>query len=214
MAFSSNALRPAPEAPRAPPESPEVELIPGFIPPELCELYFSRLRQELSFNPDQIMINGALVSARRQTDYRADPHAAYSYSGVLRPPAPWTPALSELRARVQAQSGLDFNACLCNFYENGEVGMGWHADKEDDLGPRPTIASLSFGQARRFVFRRRLPWREKGAGYQKWEFILQAGDLLYMRGDTQRYFEHALPPAARAQEPRLNFTFRRVIPRP
>ena len=44
---------------------------------------------------------------------------------------------------------------LLNLYRDGRDSMGWHADDEPELGPAPTIASLSLGALRRFRLRPR-----------------------------------------------------------
>ena len=99
------------------------------------------------------------------------------------------------------------NSVLANLYRDGRDAMGWHSDDEPELGPRPVIASLSLGGTRRFVFRhRREPER-------KYELPLGHGSLLLMRGDTQADWKHALPRTARPVAPRINLTFRRILPR-
>lgn len=134
---------------------------------------------------------------------------SYHYSGGDHVDLPWTPALAQTKAWVEAKLGQRFNACLCNYYGSGKVGMGWHADKEAELGSEPNIASLSLGATRLFRFRRRAPWRTDAK--EVWNFELAAGDLLLMRGNTQQYFEHELPARAGVEGPRLNLTFRMVL---
>lgn len=218
MAFSHPSISSAPSLPLDPiqeasPTTPDLIYIPGFISGSDAQRYFESLKDELSFHSDQILINGNMISTKRLMDYRADSDAFYAYSGSLHAPNAWSPSLLELKSLVEQQAAIRFNACLCNYYEDGEIGMGWHADKERELGPKPVIASLSFGQTRTFAFRRRTPWRSKGSGYEKWTYTLNAGDLLIMKGLTQRYFEHSLLPTTKnkAQNARINLTFRTVM---
>jgi alkylated DNA repair dioxygenase AlkB len=212
------------------PQGPTTIFIPGFLSAEEAKLAFEALEGELDLEPDRVAIAGEIKRARRLSDYRGDPGAQYAYSGVDRDPNPWTPTLRALRERIEAalsdradvepstgpdgrESRPGFNAVLCNHYGNGEAGMGWHADKEADLGPRPLIASLSLGAARPFRFRLKKELRRAGVAEdeQYWEWTLGSGDLLLMQGRTQAWFEHCLPPRAAVKDPRLNLTFRKVV---
>ena len=69
---------------------------------------------------------------------------------------------------------MAFNSCLANLYRDGTDSMGFHSDDEPELGPEPTIASISLGARRRFVLRHR-------ATRERWTWELGAGDLLVMR---------------------------------
>jgi hypothetical protein len=84
---------------------------------------------------------------------------------------------------------------------------GWHSDDEPELGERPLIASLSLGAPRRFLLRRRDDHSCKR------EFLLGHGDLLVMAGDTQRFYQHALPKTRRPTGERINLTFRQILGR-
>lgn len=210
MAFGSHFSNVGASPPEDPPKAPDIVHIPNFMAALDAKELMASLLTELDLRPDELMIAGRPVSTKRLHDFRSDPGKSYSYSGGAHEDRIWTPNLLRAKSLVEARLGLDFNSCLCNFYANGRVGMGWHADKEGELGNEPNIASLSMGASRLFRFRRRAAWREK-QGYQKWEFILNEGDLLLMRGETQRYFEHELAASARILEPRLNLTFRTVL---
>jgi alkylated DNA repair dioxygenase AlkB len=65
------------------------------------------------------------------------------------------------------------------------------------------IASLSFGDDRRFVLR-------CAESQEKTEVLLGGGDLLVMRGTTQSEFQHAVIKTAKAVGKRVNLTFRLV----
>ena len=40
--------------------------------------------------------------------------------------------------------------------------------------------------------------------------LLERGSLLVMKGETQRFWVHALPKTKKVSEPRINLTFRRM----
>jgi alkylated DNA repair dioxygenase AlkB len=206
MAFGSNIVASTP--PEAPLDAPDVVYLPGHFSQDT--LLLPALLSELDLRPDELVIAGKTVLTKRLHDFRADPGKSYHYSGATHQELPWTPTLAIIRENIQKHLGIELNACLCNYYEDGSVGMGWHADKEHELGHAPNIASVSFGATRLFRFRRRSPWREPKS-YQTWDYQLGDGDLLLMRGSTQRYFEHELAARAKVSEPRLNLTFRMVL---
>jgi len=81
--------------------------------------------------------------------------------------------------------------------------MGWHSDDERDLVRGGTIASISLGAARKFAFKHR-------HSKETVSLELEHGSLLVMRGETQRYWLHRLPPTQRVSSPRVNLTFRQM----
>lgn len=84
--------------------------------------------------------------------------------------------------------------------------MGWHADRELELGKQPVIASVSLGVARRFDL------RHNRSGVVQ-SFSLKGGSLLVMKGDTQAQWRHRVPKEPRVSGERINLTFRWVTPR-
>jgi len=112
-----------------------------------------------------------------------------------------------MRDRLQVEGLGRFNSVLLNRYRGGGDYMGWHSDDEPELGPAPVIASLSLGAARRFLLRR------GDDPARKAEYLLGHGDLLVMAGQTQQFYQHALPKMARVQGERINLTFRWIAPR-
>jgi alkylated DNA repair dioxygenase AlkB len=157
-----------------------------------------------------IRLFGREVASPRLSCWIGDPGTAYVYSRTRFEPQPWPPALAALRMRVARACGADFNSVLANLFRDGRDAMGWHSDDEAELGPAPVIASLSLGAVRRFLFRPRHVRGVRPAG-RTLELALPHGSLLRMSGATQRYYEHALPRAARIREPRINLTFRRIV---
>lgn len=178
-----------------------VELRPGWVPD--AEAVFARLGEETAWEQHDITLFGRTVPTPRLTAWTGD--AAYRYSGIANEPQPWTPTLAALRDRLVAEVGSPFNSCLANLYRDGTDSMGEHSDDEPELGPRPTIASVSLGARRRFVLRHR-------ATGQRWSYDLGAGDLLVMRAESQADYRHGVPKTRRPVGPRMNLTFRWLGP--
>jgi alkylated DNA repair dioxygenase AlkB len=151
---------------------------------------------------------GKEVPQPRLTAWYGDPAAQYTYSGLTWEPRPWTPTLLDLRRRLEAATDARFNSVLLNYYRDGRDSMGWHADNEPELGAAPAIASLSLGASRRFRLR---PYRG-GLTHPSFSLDLPTGSLLLMRGPTQQHWQHELPKTARPVGPRLNLTFRWIVP--
>jgi alkylated DNA repair dioxygenase AlkB len=70
------------------------------------------------------------------------------------------------------------------------------------------IASLSLGAVRRF----RLKPRRAEDGRDVHVIDLEHGSLLRMAGDTQRLYVHDLPKTRASIGPRINLTFRQIMP--
>lgn len=189
----------------------DVRFAPHWLAVDAADALLTALRREVPWHVHRIRIFGRDVDSPRLSCWIGDPGTGYVYSGTRFEPHPWPPALAALRPRIDAAVGMRMNSVLANRYRDGRDGMGWHADDEPELGPRPMIASLSLGAPRRFVFRRR-PRRGERASTEKFELELPPGSLLLMAGDTQRYWQHALPKTARPVGERVNLTFRSVTP--
>jgi alkylated DNA repair dioxygenase AlkB len=83
--------------------------------------------------------------------------------------------------------------------------MGMHSDDEASLGNTPTIASYSLGAERTLVFKHRT---RKDA--QAFPLILSEGNLLIIRGVTQKFWLHGINKTTRKVGPRVNLTFRDI----
>ena len=170
-----------------------------------ADALFARLRAGVDWRQEEIVIFGERKRVPRLVAWHGDPGAAYTYSGVLHEPGPWSDVLLEIRARVEALSGHAFNAVLLNLYRGGADGMGWHADDEPELGRNPAVASVSLGATRRFRMRHR---RRRDLTL---DLELGHGSLLLMEGTTQHHWLHAVPKTARPVGERINLTFRRIV---
>jgi len=175
-----------------------------WLPPTRADALLAALRSEIAWQTHRIRLFGRSHDSPRLSCWIGDADAVYTYSGTRFAPQPWPPLLAALRTRVEEAAETHFNSVLANLYRNGRDCMGWHADDEPELGPRPVIASLSLGAERRFAFKR------KQTGARSQILPLAHGSLLIMAGDTQQNYRHALPRSTRVSEPRINLTFRWV----
>jgi len=188
--------------------SPEADFcyIPDFLPATTANCLVECLWAGLQWSQRDITLFGRSVQQPRLTSWYGDPDAHYSYSGLCLHPLPWHPRLLELRRLLQERLRHDFNSVLANAYRDGHDGMGWHADDEKELGPKPLIASLSLGENRRFLLRKKLEKNSRSVGLQ-----LEHGSLLVMQGDSQSRYLHSLPKTRKPAGLRINLTFRQVF---
>lgn len=184
-----------------------LQLVPDWLPRAAADAMLDALLAEIPWEQHHVRLFGRLLPAPRLSCWIGDPGARYSYSAVQFAPRPWTPSLVALRDRLNDEFDGGFNSVLANRYRDGTDGMGWHADDEPELGPRPLIASISLGAARRLVLRQR-------RGTQRAELQLPHGSLLLMGGDTQQHWLHGIPKTAKPVGERLNLTFRRIVALP
>jgi alkylated DNA repair dioxygenase AlkB len=81
--------------------------------------------------------------------------------------------------------------------------MAWHSDGEKDLKNNGAIASMSFGAERKFAFKHK-------STKEVVSVVLEHGSLLVMKDETQKHWQHRLPPTKQAFGPRINLTFRTI----
>lgn len=161
------------------------------------------LLREIDWESRTIRMFGRTFAQPRLLCFMGDAGIRYRYSGDEYLACTWHPEVRALRARLARSTGERYNSVLLNFYRDGADSMGWHADDEPELGPDPTIASVSLGAERRFVLRRRT---DHGC---KFEIAPAHGSLLLMAGALQHHWQHALPKTRRPVGARINLTFRR-----
>jgi len=178
--------------------------IPQFVDEGADEL-MHQLEVSLRWDRPEIHMFGKTTPLPREVAWVADEGVRYRYSGVSSDVQPWTEPLEALRTRIEEETGTRFNSVLVNRYRNGRDGVAWHADDEPELGPLPTIASVSLGAERRFQLRHK-------ETRQTVEVRLGHGSLLIMSGTCQRDWIHQVPREARVMESRINLTFRWIHP--
>ncbi len=175
------------------------------LPSPLDEL-LHELIDSTPWRAESVVIYGKKHLQPRLIAWYGDSGTNYSYSGIGLAPEPWTARLLEIRDHVQALAGEQFNSVLLNYYRDHRDSMGFHSDDERELGPKPTIASLSLGATRVFVLKHKTRKALKPVRLE-----LPSGSLLVMRGETQRHWKHGIAKQTKPSGPRVNLTFRRIL---
>ncbi len=174
---------------------------PSVLNPQQCNDYFERLSKEITWKRDKLVMFGKeIITDRKVAWYGSDPFE-YTYSNKTKTAALFTPLLLDIKEMIETVTNETYNSCLLNFYHNGDEGMGWHADNEKELVKNSSIASLSIGADRRFLFKHR-------ESKKKVEIVLESGSILDMKGEIQENWLHSLPKSKKIISPRINLTFR------
>lgn len=199
---------------------------PNFYDKTRSDEIFEEL-QKLQFNSDensQILIYGKWKNIPRKQVAFGNPNISYKFSGNEVPALEWPKFLKEIRDELQQHlididilaptTDHQINYVLVNLYRDGTDYISPHSDDEKDLEPivshttsshainEVIIVSLSFGATRDFIF------HKKSNTSIKYEIPLHHGDLLIMKGETQRFWRHSLPKRLKVKDPRINLTFR------
>jgi alkylated DNA repair dioxygenase AlkB len=186
------------------PADGELYLLRRFMREDEAQALHQSLRRDLAWQPEWIVIAGKRIPVPRLVCWYGDAGAIYRYSGVEHEPVPWPPCLLDLKNRIEQRTGQLFNSVLGNYYRTGQDSMGWHADKERELGKNPAIASLSLGATRRFLLRH-------NRTRETVNLELASGSLLLMQGSLQHHWRHCVPKDVKDSDSRINLTFRRIL---
>jgi alkylated DNA repair dioxygenase AlkB len=164
-----------------------------------ADAFFQMLCRETAWKQEV----GRGRSFPRLTAWYADDGLVYRYSGVTHIAIGWTPALLQIKQRIEAAAGAAFNSVLLNRYRSCTDSIGMHADDEPELGTNPLVASVSLGAVRTFVLKHR-------ASGERLSLPLAHGSLLVMGGTCQHHWLHGIPKTTQAVGERVNLTFRRI----
>ena len=191
------------------PETPftcgDLALLGKLYSSEKSASLLASLITNIQWNEDYCVVFGRRFQIPRLQAWYADEGIQYSYSNNLLKNQPWLDTLLGIKHDVEQITGHPFNSVLVTYYRNGDDHVNWHADDEDELGSEPVIASLSLGATREFQF------RHKHDDIMD-SVLLYDGDLLLMRPGFQADWEHRVPSEPLITRPRINLTFRTVMP--
>lgn len=177
-----------------------------YHPNFFSNISFEQLREEINWKQDQITIYGKTHNIPRLQAWYADENLKYSYSGVRLITNPFSKKLGDIRSLIEIKINTNFNSCLCNLYKTGNDYAAWHSDDEKELGKNPVIASASFGETRKIVFK-----HKTDKGQEKIELELENNSLLLMSGPLQHKWKHQLNKTQKVIGERINLTFRNII---
>lgn len=174
---------------------------PSFMDEKETTEYFDKLKEEINWQNDELVIFGKTIITNRLVAWYGSEPFEYTYSKKTKKALLFSASLLKIKKQVEEVTGAKYNSCLLNFYHSGDEGMGWHTDDEKELVKHSSIASVSLGANRKFVFKHKL-------NGEKVEVVLESGSLLDMHGTIQENWLHSLPKTKKIHLPRINLTFR------
>jgi alkylated DNA repair dioxygenase AlkB len=181
----------------------EARLFSEVWSPNECHQIETALTHNLAWEQLTVEVFNRRVPQPRLTCWYGDEDKNYSYSGVSLVSLPWIPLLADIRKKCEEISGAQFNSVLANLYRTGADSISWHSDNEPELGPQPTIASVTFGATRRFDMRHR-------DTKEVIQINLLSGSILVMSGLSQVKWQHQIAKTKKQIGPRINLTFRTI----
>lgn len=181
------------------------EFYPNFFLNEEADILFEKLRLETPWQHDEITIFGKKILQPRLTCLFGNEGKPYSYSGLTMQPQPWNSTIMHIKNEVEANCNENFTTVLANLYRNEKDSNGWHADNERELGRNPIIASVSFGEERKFQL------KHISDNNIKLSLDLTHGSLLLMKEGSQIHYKHQIPKASQPKNNRINLTFRTIL---
>ena len=181
------------------------EFYPNFFNKEDADILFEKLLSETPWQHDEISILGKKMLQPRLTCLFGNEGKPYSYSGLTMQPQPWNSTIMYIKNEVEANCYENFTTVLANLYRNEKDSNGWHADNERELGRNPIIASVSFGEERKFQL------KHVSDNNIKLSLNLNHGSLLLMKEGSQIHYKHQIPKATQPKNNRINLTFRTIL---
>ena len=178
-----------------------MEYVPEFFNPKESDHYLKTLLLTIPWQQTKVIMYEKEVLTPRLSAWLGDRPL---HKGDRRRPNTWTRELLDIKKRVEAYTGMNFNGVLLNYYRDEKDSVAWHSDKDTVPGMKTEIASISFGQARNFDF------RNKQNPRLSYSIELENGSLLLMKGDLQRFWEHRIAKCNTPLNARINLTFRKV----
>jgi len=148
------------------------------------------IKENITFREDNIIIGRGEDKVERKEQRKTcwlsnDENLTFEYSGKIMKPDKIPHIVQEIIDMIYKDFGIKFDGVLVNYYENGQVGMGYHSDPIDNKWDNNFIV-YSVGAERKFIF------REKGNIDNKIEYLFANGDLIYMYDDCQDKYEHSI----------------------
>lgn len=181
------------------------EFYPNFFNKDEADELFEKLLNETPWQQDDIIIFGKKIAQPRLTCLFGNEGKQYSYSGLTMQPHNWNPTLIFIKDKIEQEANQYFTTVLANLYRNEKDSNGWHSDNEKELGRNPTIASISFGEERKFQL------KHNTISEARINLNLNHGSLLLMKEGSQIHYKHQIPKAAQPKNARINLTFRTIL---
>jgi alkylated DNA repair dioxygenase AlkB len=161
--------------------------------------------------------SGEVIPRRTAWMVSGDCTCTYCYGGVNVKPQRFPRWMEEVMQVYMPLCGIASqeqwpNCCNLNLYNDGSMGVGWHADDEKLFQGKfrdIRILSVSLGATRTFELRPGLIEGDSDV-LGKHKMNLHNGDVCSMEGLAQKHYQHRVPKEV-SDGPRINLTWRWII---
>ena len=149
------------------------------------------------------------ASGNRKTTYFGD--VSYRYGRIKHEanPYPQCDLFKTMFERIQAVIP-DFSrsayTCLVALYPDGPSQIKYHSDDETQIQPDSSIITVSIGSARTITF------QNQSGVINESHITLPHGSVYSMSRSSKVSWKHSIKPEPSITNPRISFTFRRLIP--
>lgn len=178
-----------------------------YFPHFIEKNYFEDLKKQIDWEQGKITLYGKTHLIPRLHSFYGDKNISYTYSKITLKAKKWTPLLLQIKSFAEKATNESYNSVLINYYRNGDDYVSWHSDNEKELGNNPTIASVSFGETRKFHIK-----HKEDKNHPIISIPLESGSVLLMKDGLQKSFVHQIPKSKKIKGPRINLTFRNILP--
>lgn len=124
------------------------------------------------------------------------------------------------RAKLFAETGVYYEGCFLNGYENERDWLGWHEDDDPGIDHSKPIAIVTLydhigrdDRVRSIQFREKLGEDTDGKRLfgEPVDQPLEQGSLCVMGAGMQQSHQHRIPKASFKSRPRISLTFRSLL---
>ena len=179
----------------------------------VCRLIHSVSFEDFSIEQvfDQIQITDNSTCGRKTTYFGDLP---YYYGDVYHSPCPYPKCelFDSMFERIKSTVDPDFTqsnyTCLVTYYRDGNAYIPSHSDDEKLIMPDSTIFTLSVGAPRT------LRLINFDGLIHETDVVLPHGSLYSMSSTSQLSWAHSIARDPSITEPRVSFTFRRIMAEP
>src|SRR6478752_3390227 len=111
----------------------DLMLIDAFFTKEESDGYYNFLLNNTSWHEYEMPMYDKMVTAPRMIAWYDDTNNDSGKSN-------WPKELITIKAKVETETQMNFNAVLLNLYRNGKDGVSWHSDKTNSQNKDMNIA--------------------------------------------------------------------------
>jgi len=157
------------------------------------ELTLENIISQVDFSAEEIRTSSnQVVRERRQTAWQGEGGVpGFAYSGKIMETKRFSPVVRTVRDILNEKMGSYYDCCLLNLYPDGDSGMRYHIDPDQNLRWGLDTCVVSVGATRRFAFRD-IPGKKTASISQPHNFVVMDGDVTHMFDNCQSEFQHSV----------------------